>query len=78
MARCLCKRTEPSALELPFFEFRGEGSRAATDLCKHCGYALVAHTAEVMARNKALKCTSFESHGAWEFDLYYCGCRGWD
>jgi len=33
---------KPSSFNLAFFEFRGEGSREATDICK-CGYAKVAH-----------------------------------
>lgn len=79
-ARCSCGKTKPSDSwhTLPFFEFRGDGSPSATESCKHCGYFRVAHTPEAMARNNGLKCVNFESHGAWGFDSYYCGCRGWD
>ena len=77
MAKCTCGRTEPSSPKLAFFEFCGEGSRDAVDICG-CGYHSVAHTPEVMARNPALKCSTFKASGPREFDRYYCGCRGWD
>lgn len=80
VARCGCGSERPSTLDgsLAFFEFRGEGSRAALTTCKNCGYGDQAHTPEVMARNKALKCTNCEPHGAYPYDLFYDGCRGWD
>lgn len=77
-AKCGCGRIEPSSADLPFFEFRGEASLDAKRVCRHCHYFEVAHTPEVMVRNAALKCTTFEPHGAFEFDVFYCGCRGWD
>lgn len=77
-ARCSCGRVAPSDPKaLAFFEYCGPGAREATDICV-CGYASVAHTPEVMARNKALKCTTFTPRGPREFDRYYCGCRGWE
>jgi len=24
------------------------------------------------------RCPGFEPRGAWDFDSFYCGCRGWD
>lgn len=78
IAKCSCGRTAPSdPKSLAFFEYCGTGSREATNICT-CGYAAAAHTPEVMARNKALKCTNFTPRGPREFDRYYCGCRGWD
>ena len=77
-AQCSCGQVVPSSKSLPFFESTAEGSRDAVESCKHCGYFRVAHTPEVIAKNKSLKCTNFEPHGAYEFDRYYCGCRGWD
>jgi len=81
-ARCGCGRTEPSSTSLPFFEFRGEGSRLALDRCKHCGYSLVAHTQKQTRTQKNVvergECPGFEPTGAWEFDSFYDGCRGWD
>lgn len=76
-AKCGCGRTEPSSKALAFFEYCGPGSRDALDICT-CGYASVAHTPEVMARNKALKCTTFTARGPRDFDRFYCGCWGWD
>ncbi len=78
-ARCsYCRRLKPSSTALAFFEFCGEGSERATKTCKHCGYNAVAHAPEVMAKNDALRCKTFEPHGAFEFDSYYCGCGGWE
>ena len=77
-AKCSCGRLEPSdAKRLAFFEYCGSGSPEATNICT-CGYASVAHTPEVMARNARLKCQSFTPRGPREFDRFYCGCRGWD
>ena len=73
-ARCSCGRIYKSAHNLPFFQFRGEGSEAATSTC-HCGYYAVAHTDS--ARHPITD-HQFEARGAYEFDEYYCGCRGWD
>lgn len=79
-ARCSsCKTLIPSSPKLPLFEFRGEGSKAATETCAHCHYGLIAHTSKIAGRRVDSKvCYDFEPIGAWEYDLYYCGCRGWD
>lgn len=77
-AECSCGRREPSSVSLAFFEFRGEGSLKSREICRNCAYLLIAHTSEVMARNKALKCRNFVPHGPYETDRFYCGCRGWD
>ena len=76
-ARCPdCGSLVPSKRTLAFFEYRGPGSPAAREMCI-CGYTRVAHREEVWARNK-LVCHNFEPRGAWDYDSYYCGCRGWD
>ena len=66
---------------LPLFEARGEGTPAATDYCK-CGYAEIAHRDDSKERRRNVVkegvCKGFVPHGAYEFDRYYCGCRGWD
>ncbi len=73
-AKCGCGRIEPSNPDhLAFFEFRGEGSREATKICK-CGYAESAHDKPHIAA----KCQKFIPRGPQEYDKYYCGCRGWD
>lgn len=74
-AKCFCGRIVPSSEKLPFFESRDEGTRMATDTCKNCRYAEVAHRGET--RNKKV-CENFEPMGAWQYDTFYCGCRGWD
>jgi hypothetical protein len=65
--------------KLAFFEYRGEGSPAATTTCKHCRYALIAHQrkeAGTLKHNGV--CDTFEPIGPYQYDKYYCGCRGWD
>lgn len=76
-ARCICGRIETSSIDLAFFEFRGPGSRAGNATCKNCRYHDVAHTPEKRAKNKYI-CDNFESIESFEFDSFYCGCRGWD
>jgi hypothetical protein len=81
LARCSCGKTNPSDKaapgykDLPFFEFRGEGSSSAA-LCK-CGYAEVAHGCERDLKQR-FTCGAYEPRGAWEFDGFYCGHAGWD
>lgn len=76
-ARCTCGRTEISSLDLAFFEFRGPNSRAGNVTCKNCRYHDVAHRPEIWAKNKSV-CHNFEPIKNFEFDLFYCGCSGWD
>ena len=76
--RCYCgnKSIRPSDPEKgAFFEYRGEGSPAATKSCK-CGYYISVHHKENVAR----KCPydTPVPKGPFEYDSYYCGCRGWD
>lgn len=68
----------PSSYDLAFFQFRGEGSREATEICV-CGYARAAHDDDGRLRmNLNSKCPGFAARGAQETDKYYCGCFGWD
>jgi hypothetical protein len=75
MARCSCKKLESSSTTLAFFEFRGDGSDQALRSCKHCGVYI-----EALRLDGPKQCVGheFESHGAYEFDAYYCGHAGWD
>lgn len=75
VARCgYCGAERPSSTDLPFFGFRGEGSKFATQTCKYCGYYQSAHEKEHVIR----RCIGgFEPRGDSPDD-YYCGCRGWD
>lgn len=76
MARCSYgdHGRKPSSLDLAFFEYRGDGSRWATEICK-CGYTKSAHEKPHISS----KCpTGFTPRGPHEFDAYYCGCKGWD
>jgi hypothetical protein len=75
MAKCSygCSPVVPSHEGLPFFEFKGEGSRKAEIQCKNCPYYETAH-----GKDHKQVCYNFVPHGAFEFDSYYCGCCGWD
>src|SRR5438067_8715960 len=75
-ARCVCGRTKPSSADLPNFEFRGPGSRMATQVCV-CGYHQLAHHADIRetAVSPTLKnCPGFRPHGEMEYDAFWCGC----
>jgi len=73
-ARCSCGAERSSDYALAFFEYRGENSRAATVSCLHCGYYEEAHD----GRPHTHICEHFEPHGAYDTDIFYCGCRGWN
>lgn len=75
-ARCACGRIVPSSIKLAFFEYTGEGSSAAIETCATCHYFETAHSPD--ARPNVHICDNFKPHGPYEYDRYYCGCRGWD
>jgi hypothetical protein len=82
LARCSCGAISPSEFGLAFFEYRGPGSRKAEQTCGSCGFSIKAHsqddtrtTMNVIARGK---CEAFVPHGSYEYDDFYCGCRGWN
>ena len=89
-ARCSCGKTAPSnGRHGGFFEYRGEGSRWATDGCVHCGYTknvhqeINPHTGRpgiTTTSATGMNCDphAFKPRGPNEFDMYYCGCNGWD
>jgi hypothetical protein len=80
MARCSCGRTVPSSVDLAFFEFCGDGSRIATETCAKCNYSVLAHrphNPKPYAGAPFEHC-AFAPKGAYEFDRFYCGCRGWN
>ena len=80
-AKCTCGKLEPSNYDLPFFLDRSAGSGYATEHCK-CGYYEIAHRDDPKQRRlnvvKEGWCTGFQPHDEYEFDSFYCGCRGWD
>lgn len=68
-----CDRTEPSSLDLAFFEYYGPGSPRSAYICKVCGmYDFVHKTGRAHTDHE------FIPVGPAEKDRYYCGCRGWD
>lgn len=77
-ARCGCGVERPSSFDLAFFEFCGPGSPSATNVCKNCGYTQTAHESDNHARRRGKVCQSFTPRGDIGYDIYYCGCRGWD
>ena len=78
-AKCeMCDKERASNYDLSFFEYRGAGSKRALEICKTCGYYDIAHIPSIRKKGACRICLGFEPHGAYEFDSYYCGCRGWD
>ncbi len=73
-----CGSIQPSGLNLAFFEYLGPGSPASRQNCKKCGYFDTAHVRKEGQPPNRHVCLSFAPHGPYEFDKYYCGCRGWD
>jgi hypothetical protein len=74
-----CDSTRPSGWSLAFFEYRGEGSRDATETCGTCGMHEVVH-AEINPSTGRPGVTThpFVQRGAYDTDSFYCGCAGWD
>lgn len=72
----------PSSTDLAFFEFRGEGSKSALNVCAICKYYDIApvHGDSWRKYDPRLdgEMHEFVPHGPYEFDTYYCGCWGWD
>lgn len=74
VARCACGAEVPSKRDLPFFDFRGEGSDYAERGCANCGFYDVAHGVNASGR----VCDVFEPRGDTGVDTFYCGHGGWD
>lgn len=84
-AQCSCGRTRPSDPDkLAFFEYRGPGSKIAARACKHCGFYEEAHSTGFWNKSNgdlsllSPRFHAFKPHGPYDFDEFYCGCRGWD
>ncbi len=77
LARCSCGKKEPSSDRLAFFEYLGNDTKH----CNICGMTDFTHPeiAEInpFTKRKNEKDHKFEVR-VYEFDRYYCGCRGWD
>lgn len=69
---------EPSNADLAFFEYLGPDSPASKNHCAQCGYYESAHKRDGDRLPSQNVCLNFRPHGPYEFDRYYCGCRGWD
>ena len=76
-AKCdSCKNTKPSDVSLPFFEYRGPGSRYEVQ-CANC-HRFHEHK-EVGREGIFGPCSNYQpSTGGRETDGYYCGCQGWE
>lgn len=89
LAKCdCCGNTRKSSLGLAFFEYRGIGSKFAENKCHICGYFTknkplkngkfcYANSDKPIPNvciNKGKQCV----YGPYEYDSFYCGCRGWD
>lgn len=79
-ARCgHCASKKPSSPNLPFFKFKGVGSEDALHMCGACHYLIGAHGAwNTFAKRPGITDHEFVAHGAYGYDDFYCGCRGWD
>lgn len=83
-ATCYCTKppVKSDPERLAFFEYRGPGSKAATEYCK-CGMARSIHQDQTDIPkwniiNNRITRHDFVAKGPQQYDLYYCGCRGWD
>lgn len=72
---CLCE--QPSSTDLPFFEYRGPGSREALEGCAVCS---ILHQNKPCPewRLKDVGEHDFAPLGPSQYDRFYCGCWGWD
>lgn len=75
----VCKTVVPSSAALPFFEYKGPGSRYAEEICGTCGMHEVAH-GEINKSTGRPGVTGhpFVANGGANLDSHYCGCSGWD
>lgn len=78
-AKCTSRcQLRPSSVDLAFFEYLGPDSPASKQNCAQCGYYESAHRGDGDRPRNQNVCLIFRPHGTYEFDRYYCGCRGWD
>jgi hypothetical protein len=78
-AKCMCGTIVPSEFTLAFFEYLGPDSNKSHTACKMCGFYEVAHAGPNVGSWVRKPITHpFVEHGPYEYDGYYCGCRGWD
>ena len=78
-ATCNCGKTVDSSTALAFFEYRGPGSKSATESCSDCRYHAVVHQPINPSTGRPGIIThKFIPRGDVGTDLFYCGCRGWD
>lgn len=74
-----CKSLVDSSPMLAFFEYRGPGSKSATEGCGECGYHKVVHQPINPSTGRpGITTHEFTPRGDVGTDLFYCGCRGWD
>lgn len=88
IAECTsCDKTTDSDLKLAFFEYHGEGSRHATDICGVCRFNRDAHdpTSPQMAKGdryekwvERVGYHIFQPIGPADNDQFYDGCNGWE
>lgn len=90
-ARCGCFKVIPSSWNLAFFEYRGPGSRFATETCRVCGMNRDIHPSqggtgrftgvhkdEIITYLCENNGKGVFTPGAHQYDSYYCGHSGWD
>jgi hypothetical protein len=78
-AVCSCGAAADSSPSLAFFEYRGPGSKSATELCQDCGYHKIVHQPINPSTGRpGITTHEFTPRGDVGTDLFYCGCNGWD
>ena len=83
-AKCGCGTIKPSVdlANDSFFENLSPEAVAATPLerrsCGHCGYNEICHHPINRGTGRAGITDHVFVERTFEFDRFYCGCRGWD
>lgn len=70
-ARCTCGSTRPSEPDMGYFEYRGDGSRAAIEYCAYCGHTEASHDSGMAFKDGY--CGGFTPRGAMDYDSFFCG-----
>jgi hypothetical protein len=74
----ICRCEKPSSEELAFFEYRGKDSEYAKTHCKNCRQHKNFHTPDKIRANYGKICGWFVPYVEAPYDMFFCGCIGWD
>lgn len=77
-AKCTCGASAPSSPALAFFEYRGPGAGRATCAVGDCIFLESVHQPiNPHTGRPGVTDHTFVAR-TYDFDSFYCGCRGWD